>query len=261
MALPLLDKSLSAGDFMTKRTENFFKLMLALSMLALTVGCGSSKTVSDDGSVDLGSSVPGVPENKPVASCSADTSTSDLHAKAMTMVNAYGQVDANQMRFKLSSLPAGFLTDEWDLQVRQWTEDGSGNSVLSGPLSFYFERKVSYGYETVSSSQFNILNMDEIRQMAAAVSGPTTDSAIRDYFNFRIPTGSSNYHVLRLTMRLKNNGAIQREIDILMPSFYAKPSDYQAYRPSLYFLHPMKSRAGQSWTDAQWKGFTDAFCF
>lgn len=246
---------------MTKQTT-YFKLFLAISMLVLTVGCGSSKTVSDDGSVDLGSSDPVVPDNKPVASCSADTSTSDLHAKSMIMVNAYGQIDANQMRFKLSSLPTGFLTDEWDLQVRQWTEDGSGNSVLSGPLSFYFERKVSYGYETVSSSQFNILNMDEIRQMYTSVTGTTgADSTIRDYFNFRIPTGSSNYHVLRLTMRLKNNGAIQREIDILMPSFYAKPSDYQAYRPSLYFLHPMKSRAGQSWTDAQWKGFTDAFCF
>lgn len=246
---------------MTKQTT-YLKLFLAISMLALTVGCGSSKTVSDDGSVDLGSSDPITPDNKPVASCSMDTSTSDLHAKAMAMVNAYGQTDANQMRFKLSSLPAGFLTDEWDLQVRQWTEDGSGNSVLSAPLSFYFERKVSYGYETVSASQFNILNMDEIRQMYTYATGSSgSDSAVRDYFNFRIPTGSSNYHVLRLTMRLKNNGAIQREIDILMPSFYAKPSDYQAYRPSLYFLHPMKSRAGQSWTDAQWKGFTDAFCF
>lgn len=244
---------------MNKQTENILKLILAISMLVLTVGCGSSKTADVD-SIDFGSNDPGA-TTKPVATCSQDVTLGDLRIKAMVMVNAYGQVDTNQIRFKFASFPSGFTASDWDFQVRQWAVDSSGNSVLTNPLSFYFERKVSYGYETISANQYNILNMAELRQMSAYVGGPTTDTGIRDYFNFRISSGSSNYQVLRITMRLKNNGAIQKEADVLMPSFYAKPTDFKAYRPSLFYLHPMKDRLSETWSDSQWKGFTDAFCF
>ncbi len=246
---------------MNKQSENFLKLFLAITMLVITVGCGSSKT-ADVSEIDFGSNDPG-PTSKPIANCSQDISLgSDLRVKAMVMINAYGQIDANQIRFKFSSLPAGFTgADDWDFQVRQWAVDSSGNTAMTSPVKFQFERKMGNGYETLTSSQFSILNMDEMRQMSAAVGGPSADSAIRDYFNFRVTLGSSNYQVLRITMRLKNGGAIQKEVDVLMPSFYAKPSDFKAYRPGLFYLHPMKDRLAETWSDAQWKGFHDGFCF
>jgi hypothetical protein len=236
-----------------------------LPLFVLTQNCGAQRfdaAKSDVG--DLGSTEP-IPNDgsKPTAMCSTDVANqSDLKVKAGVVYNSLGQVNTTKIRFKLVNIPEAMIEDGWDMKVFDWGADPDGNRTDYSERRFQFERKVNNGFEIVfPSNNYAVINTEEMVQMGAALSLTLTPRQALEYFTFQVDLGPGTRQALQLRF-YKSNGEYIQSIDVLMPVFYANPSDYAVGKPQdLIDLHPLKERVGQTWTFSQWQEFFQNMCF
>lgn len=276
MAFPLLFLN-ALGEIMEKR--NIHKLLqIGLIIIALgsMVGCGSSKTGDGFGSADESSTDQtqiNVPAGTAMAACSEDVEgLSDLKVRLMVYQDSYGKVRPDYVRLQINKAPSGWQSGNWDLYIYRWTAASDGNtSIDSTPLQYQWERKVGSGFSLMASTWYQVFNWAEVVQMVDYVKESAQVDLPKDspqaFANVAsllvgLKDTTNSYQVLRLVF--KNGNTVMKEANVLIPTFIANPEKYNAdprHPPILQTLHPLKSRLGQTWTEANYLEFARSFCF
>ena len=249
--------------------------MLVLIAATALMGCGSRVT---GGSTDM-ASTNGMPNpadrggasGKPVASCNKAVKN-DFDVRLMAYTDQNGIRNNSLVRLKFAHVPAEYVGDGYDIQIRKWTASPTG---VVRPASNEAPQFVTSRFETKSSGIFNAasnwgyntsLNMDWYNmKLIAAANGTTTYTDPNVFFQ--------NYNLLldlqdpggdwkALQVILTYNGAAVKWLDILIPTFDANPADYQANHPAvLTNLHPLFSMLGQGFPASQFQTETNGYCF
>lgn len=252
--------------------------LLVLSLIAILslVGCGSKKS-GGAGNTDLGSRNPDN-NGKAIAECSKATRSTNMEdlggfeVRLSAYKDAFGRILPQYARLQFKQIPEEFRTENWEINVYRWTTDPSGNTALDPQkLKMYFQARYSgqfnYLQTTVGPVMAGYQRIDfdnEVQPIGEMANVPTTTA--QGFFNVvsflvDIQDPDSVYQVLRVVLR--KDGEVQREADILIPTFYANPLVYnedERHAPVLQGLHPLKDLLGQSWSEDQYKGFTQAWC-
>ena len=246
-------------------------LFVALFAVLFLAGCGAKKSGPD--SSDLGSTSLDA-TGKAVAECSKDSAgLGDFEVRLTAYKDSYGRVMPQFVRMQIKKMPEQFKSENWEISTYRWTADASGHSDLDAdklPLFFQARYNGAFDYlKTNSSGQvirpYQIIDFThEVEPIGQLTNIPTTTAqSFFDVASFIVDLKDSQgtYQVLRVVLR--KSGAIQKEVNVLIPNFCANPATYNAdprHPEVLQQLHPLKSLVGQSWTEEQYKGFTQSWC-
>lgn len=248
------------------KLRHAIKILLLTPMFIFTLNCGAQRfDAVTSGNTNLGSTETITPGTKPVALCSTDVANrSDFQVRVGVVYNSLGQVDTTKIRFKLINVPQAMIDEKWDLSVYDWGSDSQGNMTDFVKRSYKFERKINNGFQIVApNNSYTKLNSDEMVEMGEHLSLDLEARQAIDYFSFQVDLGSGTRQVLNLTFYLPDGSKVEgQEINVLMPAFYANPTDYAIGKHSiLQNLHPLKDRLGQTWSYGEWEDFTRNMCF
>jgi hypothetical protein len=253
------------------------KIVGALLAVAYLTACGSSISGGGFGSVDNSSTSTPVIPGAAVAKCSQDVGTSsDFHVRVEAAYDQFGTIQPSYARVTITSAPTNW-TNNYDLQLYRWTASSTGTTQLDqAALTFQFERTVApktYQLMTVNNGSnqqvaysYSIIDANEITAYANASTGNSYASAsavfssgIHFLVNLHDPSGS--YQVIQAVLFNKGTRTVYRQVDVLIPTFYANPATYNSTHPAvLQNLHPLHSM-GQGWSESQYQSFTDGLCF
>jgi hypothetical protein len=246
--------------------QNTLKICLIILALGFLAACGSSKT-SDDGFGSANSSSTTTPSNAVQAICSQDVSNySDLKVRLMQYKDQYNQTRSDLVRLQFKIAPSAWQTNNLDMLVYRWSSSPDNSlNMDTTPLYYQFEKKVPSGFQLISQNSYQIFNFTEIQQMGAARGISATSP--QDFFNtasllVNLRDSTNAFQVLRVVFR--QNGTVVESTDLLIPTFQANPTIYNAdtrHSVSLQALHPLKDKAGQNWPDASWDSMAQSFCF
>lgn len=235
-------------------------------MTLALAACGSSKTGDSYGSADT-SSAATPSSSDALAVCSKDGSAlSDFQVALEQYVDMYGQTRNDMVRLRIVKAPIDWKNSNLDLGIYRWSASPSGAvSTDSTPLYYQFERKVSGGFQTLTSMAYRYFNWGDIVQMGTFANISTTSpQTFFDTATLVVDLKDSTGAYQALQVVLWQGNAAAKKVDILIPTFSADPAKYNAdaRHPSiLQQLHPLKNLLGQSWSQTQYDQFARAFCF
>lgn len=254
------------------------KIVGALFAVAYLTACGSSISGGGFGSVDSSSTTTPVIAGAAVAKCSQDVGTaSDFHVRVEAAYDQFGTIQPSYARVTITASPSDWATSNYDLQLYRMTASSSNSLVLDpSALPFQFERTVApstYQLMSVNNGSgqmvaysYPIINANEITAYANASTGNSYASASAVFssgihFLVNLNDSSGAYQVLRAKL-YTTSGTVYRQVDVLIPTFYANPTTYNTTHPAvLQNMHPLHSMVGQGWTESQYQSFTDGLCF
>ena len=255
---------------MKNQIQKSLQIALVLMAVASLVGCGSSKTGSEGfGSADNASTGGGPSSTDDAfALCSQNlSSTGDsFQVRLMQYKDAYNQTRADYVRLQFKVAPAAWQAGNWDMMIYRWTAAPDNNtSIDSTRLAYQFERRTASGFQLLHSNTYTIFNFEEIQQMGAYANIPA--SSPQEFFNtasllVNLRDSTNSFQVLRVVF--KQGSTVVSQSDVLIPTFQANPAKYNAdsrHPSTLQALHPLKDKMGQSWTEANYFEFANAFCF
>jgi hypothetical protein len=263
--------------------KTILKMTGALAALMYFTACGSNITQSGFGAANL-SSTSNTTANSAVATCSKDMSNvSDFQIRVEAAYDSFGAIQTGYARVQIVASPADWSTSNYDLQLYRWAAVTNGSTTStnmdSAALYFQFEKTAAPGYYVLltdsngNAPSYPIINASEMTSYAQTVglsysSPQVVMNQAHLLVNLRDTTGA--YQVIRAVLRDKSTGAVVRQVDALIPTFYANPATYNAQlnsagqpaHPSiLQVLHPLQAYLGQGWTEAQYQSFMNGFCF
>jgi|GEM_PF-3089942 len=258
------------------------KFIAALLALAYLTACGSSVSGSGFGSTSS-ASLGGTPiAGAAIAKCSKDMGNlSDFQVRVEAAYDQFGTLQPSYARVAIAASPSDWSTSNYDLQLYRWTVSSTGVPMIDhAALGFQFERTVAPGnYQLLSGSTgaptYTIVNATEITQYAQAAGLANYSSAQAvlsggTHFLVNLNDLSGSYQVIRAVLYVKGTGTVYRQVDTLIPLFYANPATYNAQLNSagaaahpaiLQALHPLQSMIGQGWAESQYQSFMNNFCF
>jgi hypothetical protein len=253
--------------------RNLLITLAALFACLSLVGCGSSKTTNEGfGAVSQASSAQNSPTSPvgnetALALCSRDANAlPDSQVHLQQFVDQYGQTRSDYVRLQITNAPQAWQSGNWDLVIYRWTAASDGTtSIDSVPVSFQFERKVGSAYQLLAPDSYSIFNWEETVAMGAHAGIPTgTPQAFYGASNLVVNLRDTTNSFQALRVVLKLGGVVQRQMDVLIPTFAADPARYNtdARHPAvLQALHPLRDKLGQTWTQANYFEFAKALCF
>lgn len=268
------------GDIMNLQTETYkytqmtLKITLCLIAISSIIACGASKSKGGLSAISTytgsSSSTSGTSSNSYIADCSQsnyDSKNPELQVELMKYVDIYGNSRNDMVRLKFTKVPSGWKVGNWDLVIRKWAVSPNNQSTVDQtPLPYQFEKRGSGGFSLVhpQSYVYQIFNYQEVQAMAASAS--MTEGSFFDQVSLVINLrgDTSSYQALRIQFSQGASGSVETYVDVLIPSFYANPSTYNAdsrHPYTLQNLHPLKDKMGQGWTDQQFLDFSKGFCF
>lgn len=249
-------------------TKTIYTSMLVLIAATALMGCGSR--VSSSGSTDSASTAASA-SGKPVASCNK-VSQNNFDVRLMAYTDANGVTNPSLVRLKFAQVPSEYLNDGYDIEIRKWTASSTGvvrpaNSESPQYATSKLEYKSSSIFNSASAWGYNqTLNLDWYNmKLVAAANGTTTYTDPNVFFqkyNLLLDLKDPNGDWKALQIVLTYNGAAVKWVNILIPTFYANPTDYQATHPAvLSNLHPLLSMVGQGFASSQYTTETNSYCF
>jgi hypothetical protein len=275
----------ASGDAMKK--FNFYTLLKFSAMLMAIVSlsaCGSTVSSIGFGSANSASTAPTDPSSA-IAKCSKDMSgLSDFQIRVEAAFDSFGTLRPDYVRVSIVTSPSNWSSSDYDLQFYRWTATSNGTSTStsldSSALGLQFERTLGPNYYQLLSNNsgvapvYTIINASEIKSygQAAGLSSYSTPKAVLDQAHFlvNLRDRSGAFQVIRAVLYQKNTRTVVRQVDALIPQFYANPATYNAQLNStgnlahptvLQALHPLKAYIGQGWSESQYQSFMDGFCF
>ncbi|MFP5519849.1 MAG: hypothetical protein ACLGGX_08095 [Bdellovibrionia bacterium] len=239
------------------------KILAILTSLSLLAACGNKK--QDEGTTDLGSrttptEVSGQGQ-KAWAYCNTGKgSTFSVRNKVATENN---NIRNDLLWLKFSSLAESFKDNKTYIQMFRWKANSQEQTYLDPtPLSFKFVRN-----NAAITNDMTHLNFAQIAQAYNSLQASSIKAfmdATTILVNIRDPY--AEFDVIKVVVYNESHQAID-QMDMLIPIFAAKPSDYAvestgaARAQTLKNLHPFQSSASQSWTAAHYQTLADGFCF
>lgn len=259
------------------------KLAGALVALVYLTACGSNMTGSGFGAANLSST--SATSTSAVARCSKDMSNiSDFQIHVEAAYDQFGNIQPSNVRVAIIASPSDWATSNYDLQFYRWSAVTNGTvtstNVNTTAMGFQFERTYGGGtyYSLVTDASGNaptytVINSSEIMSYGQVVGLSYTSAQVvmnQVHFLVNLQDATGAYQVVRAVLRDKTSGAVVRQVDALIPTFYANPTTYNAQVNSsgqlmhpamIQALHPLETYAGQGWTESQYQSFMNAFCF
>lgn len=253
------------------------KIVGALLAVVYLSACGSSISGGGFGSVNSSSTSTPVIPGSAIAKCSKDVgASSDFHVRVEAAYDQFGTIQPSYARVTITAAPAGWTTN-YDLQLYRMTASSTNSMVLDpSALTFQFERtvapstyqlmNVNNGSGQMVAYSYSIINANEITAYANASTGNSYASASAVFssgihFLVNLNDSSGAYQVLRAKLYNTSNNSVYRQVDVLIPTFYANPATYNTTHPAvLQVLHPLYGM-GQGWSESQYQSFTDGLCF
>ena len=249
----------------------FINILVLILMGANLVSCGASKQGASN-STDLGSRLPidtGIEPDGPVADCSG---AKDTELNLDFQVSSYYMPGTNQValdiiKMHFSDYPDEIITtDSHYIQLYRWYEDTPGQRISNPtPVQFYFQRKDT-GNIINSDDPQSKLSKAVIQNMIVASGGGNEGITVNNFFDAHILilTGMDlQYDAMSVAIYDHNQGTnAQGWVDVLLPAFYANPSDYIATHSatSLQMIHPNYAYRSGGYTDNDYLNFTNQFC-
>lgn len=242
-------------------TQTTLKAVLLLIILAMLTACGEQKASED--TTDYASRTPITTPNASatVLSCNQKTQNG-LTAKVMTYTDSANQVRNDYMNVKFTQMPASFETDDY-IQFFRWQANTSGQVYLDPvPTQARFETLTGQVLTNFSSVIY-WGQVSAIATQSGMSDANTFFQNVRLVVDVRDP--QANFDVLKIAM-YNSSGTNIINMDMLMPAFYASPTDYAldggvARASQLQALHPFANMISQGWTAAQYQSMATSFCF
>ena len=244
-------------------TQTTLKAALLLTILAMLTAC-TPQTASED-STDYASRIPTTTTtqnaSKPVLFCNQKTQNG-LTAKVMAYVDSANKVRNDYMKVKFTQMPAGFENGDY-IQFFRWQASTTGQTYLDPvPTQARFET-LNGQVITNFSPVIYCCQVSAIEAQSGMSDVNTFFQNVRLVVDVRDP--QANFDVLKIAMY---NSASTNTInmDMLMPSFYASPTDYAfeggaARANNLQALHPFASMISQNKPAAEFQCMGTSFCF
>ncbi len=209
------------GGFMTS-TKQIFTILLAITTMAILTGC--SPGGSDAGTNDQASRLPDdVGSTKPLAYCNSATGT-DVSAKLKVFTDASNTVRMDYIYARITALPSGFAGGTSYIKMWKWLANSSGAAYLDNTaLNFAIFNKNNQGL----TPWMTTMKWSDVSAVAAGMgySDPQT------FFNnvnvlVQLNDTQGEYDALKITNYNASTNAVISSLDMLMPIFYASPTDY-----------------------------------
>lgn len=247
-------------------TQNTLKVALLMTVLVMLTACGAQKV---DQGYDFSSRLPdggggggnNNTANNYVLRCN-EKSQNGITAKMKIFTDSAHQIRNDLMKVKITQIPASFASGDY-LQFFRW-QANTANQVYLDPTP------VQARFETLDGKVLTnfspVIQWSQVSSIASA-SGMSDPATFLKYVQLvvDIRDPQAQFDVLKIAFYNSSNTATVN-MDMLMPSFFANPSDYAfeggaARSTSLQALHPFASKINQSWTSEQFVSMGNSFCF
>jgi hypothetical protein len=194
----------------------------------------------------------------------------------MAYVDQNGNRNNSLVRLKFLNVPAEYISQQYDIQIRKWTASPSGVVKPSNTETPYYanvrvDRLVNGVYSAASTWNYNkecstcpTLEWYNMNLIAKKQSQTFTDAnAFFAEYHLLIDLEDPNGDWKALQVNFVTpQGVTVKTTNILIPAFDANPADYQVdHPPVLSNLHPFKNMLGQGWSASQFETESKAFCF
>ncbi len=250
------------------KNKTLYTSLLVLIAATALMGCGSR--VSSSGSSDSASTAAAA-SNKPLAVCNKVVKN-DFDVRLMAYTDANGVSNGSMVRLKFAHIPTEYVGDGYDIQIRKWTASSTGvvrpadtdtpqyaNSKLEYKSSNIYQSASNWGYNTTMNVDWYNMKLIAAANEAITYTDPNT---FFQKYNMLVDLQDTTGDWKALQIILTYNGTAVKWVNILIPTFYADPADYQATHPAvLSNLHPLLSMIGQGFASSQYTTETNGYCF
>lgn len=245
--------------------------LLLISFNVLNIGCGSNKVGSSNQiatSPTMGTRMITSPAGKALAVCNRGDSQ-NLSVQLRQYEDVPGNPRNDLIRVKFLNSPTGLAdTSSSYIAFYRWKADSKGAVYQdSTPLKLRVDSLTSYNFVPISnfSTALNWPLMSQVSDQRGLTIKNPTDFFTQFSLTVDLQDPYADYDALKIVY-YENNVATQT-LDILLPTFYADPNQYQydtqgLVRPNvLQNLHPLKTMMGQIWPQTTFSTRMNQFCF
>lgn len=257
----------------------------------LLSACGASKTtVSSNTSASTSEDTTTASADLAIANCSTSegvnidpNKTRDTVATLSAYKDASGVVSKNLFYLKLQNAPEEWKTENYELRIFRWTQSTNGAVTMDqkaldmtpyvkrnggwerlGPISDYKYSGISWNvhWQNPNNTSQGFLPYSQAKYGSANPLYGATVTDLMTNFSLLIDVKDTagTYKALRVVF-YTTSGAVAREVDLLIPSYYADPTQHAVGKGSLITaLHPLKDQTNQGWTQADYLSMTQGYC-
>lgn len=263
-------------------------LLIATSLLT---ACGASKTtISSNTSASTSDDTTTASTELAVANCSTSEGVNsdpnksrDTVATLSAFKDASGVVSKNLFYLKLQNAPEEWKTENYELRVFRWTQSPNGAVTLDqkpldlmpfvkrnggwerlGPTADYKYPAISWAvhWQNPNNTNQGFIPYAQAKYGSAnSLYGATVTDLMTNFsMLIDVKDTAGTYKALRVVF-YTTSGAVAREVDLLIPSYYADPTEHANGKGSLISeLHPLKDQTSQGWSQADYLSMTQGYC-
>jgi hypothetical protein len=225
------------------------RILLTLGFLVALSACGPANTKaqsSDLGSTGTTTTTTSTTSNKVIATCNRASSSSTSYKIAAQMSGS--TFDPSWANLTFTSIPSSFQSGT--IMYQFFKGQATSDSTLtynSSAVPFYIYDTVTGAY--LSETPYTSLKWSDVKSLISGVSSASTFLS-RVIFLLSLNDSAGAYQTLSLRSYTISSGATVDIAEMLLPTFYANPSDYAytstgAVRESvLQNLHPLRGQTG-----------------
>lgn len=227
-------------------TQTLTKLALVTAIFILS-SCGTSKSSKTTTEIISSSTVTDA-GSKILTSCQKATG-SDISVNISAIKDEYGNINNNLIKVKFNYLSQTVTTAGNTIRFFKWKVSGSQAYLDPNNLS-------AIRYDLASG------NIDSSAQTSL---NPNSISTTKGYY-IELNDTEGLFQVLKVVV-YNSSGSIATQMNILIPQFLGKPSDY-AYNSDgspraqiLQDMHPLRNTNTTGWTTQNYQTYYQASCF
>ncbi len=229
--------------------------------------CGPSKI---DNQADLTSRIRNPPNvnstdsSKIYAYCSSN-SKAPLQAALSAVATPLGEVDIDLAYLKIMGLNSDFEEKEDYIQFFKWKGTADG-IVYQDPTPLYFNVVSADTQTQLNAELFKSANWNQLAPAATYVAAEDMKTLIqKSWFRIELKDPYGDYDVIRMVVYSKDHKA-KHSIDVLLPVFPAKPSEYAFEKDgskrleTLQRLHPLRLKSGEEGNTSHFRSLALELC-
>jgi hypothetical protein len=245
--------------------------LLLISLNYVNLGCGSNKLGSSNQiatSPTTGTRMITNSAGKALAVCNRGDSQG-LSVQLRQYEDVPGNPRNDLIRVKFLNAPTGLAnTTNSYIAFYRWKADSNGAAVQdSSPLKIRVDSMMSYNFVPISnfSTALNWPLMSQVSDQRGLTIKNPTDFFGHFSLTIDLQDPFAEYDALKVVYY--ENDTATATVDVLLPTFYADPNQYQYDTQGLVranvlqSLHPLRSMLGQIWPQTQFSSRFNQFCF
>ncbi len=243
--------------------------LLLISMAMIFQACGPSKVENE---LDQASRIQNPPANDGLGGSSStiyaycsQNSKAPLQVAASAVSTSLGEVDINYSYAKILALNSDFEENEDYIQFFKWKATSDG-IVYQDPTPLYFHVVDEATRTPLTSQILRSANWNQLAGPATYVSATTVHELLeKAWFRIELKDPYGDFDVLRMNVYSKDHKA-KYSIDVLLPVFPARPSEYAIERDgsprsvALKKLHPLRSKSSEEGNLAHFRTLAVQLC-